>query len=207
MSDEDQGRSTSSAPPETAQDTGGQATAEPDAPTSEQEFREQQKLEASAQLLTGDNAVPDRRPAAFDQVDDSHQSPTYRALKAANHPIVNDEPMGKAAYDKANSDSQRRKASKVERYPRIAAAEPVQIVIDDKDDPNYVFSGRYAAVIQVNYADTEAERIAAAGTPESAFAEVESYVVRVRDERTDTIQVKPDQLRPARNNEVVKTLA
>lgn len=151
-----------------------------------EQFRQQQSAEAALQGQPG--AVPEQRPAAFQEVSDAHQSSTFQALKESGHPLASNEPMPKEAYDRADSDEQRRKADRASRVPTLRDGERVRIT---KKEPG--LEGRNAVIIQVHYSEEELQR-REAGRADAAYAEASSYVVRTRDGRTDTLELKPDEV-------------
>lgn len=173
-----------SAPPQEEASTNGSSSSD--------EFREEQLRVAATQNLEGDNVVPERRPIASQVVDDYHQSDTYLKLREEGSTLAQEEPMDQSAYDKADADSQRKKAAKAERQEVMLPASFVEITKDG------AHKGRPAAVLEVHYKDEAAERRAALGTPEARFAEVDHYIVRTRDDRSDLVEVKPDEVRPLR---------
>ncbi len=56
------------------------------------------------------------------------------------------------------------------------------------------YSGRMGAILDIHYVDGIQQMIAASGTSEARFAEVQSYIVRTRDARTDLVEVAPGEL-------------
>jgi hypothetical protein len=188
------------------QDQATSADSQNDGPSPSEEFRQDQTDAAADQALTDEGAVPESRPAAFDRIEDYHQSPTYLALREQGSPLVDNTPMPKSAYDRANSKKQRSAAAKEERVPQLHVAEPVKVNVSDPDNPNHIYNGRYGAIERVNYKDLEAERTVAAGNSESRFAEVETYTVRLRDERRDLLEFTPEELQQAAGKQVQKAV-
>jgi hypothetical protein len=163
-------------------------TVDPDASEAEQ-FRQQQAAQAALQGQPG--GVPEQRPAAFQTPGDAHESKTFKELKESGHPLANDEPMPKEAFEKAASDAQAKKASEESRTPTLREGERVRIT---KDEPG--LRGRNGVIIQVHYSDEELQR-REAGRADAAYAEPESFIVRTRDGRTDTFELKPDEVEAA----------
>lgn len=93
-------------PEEQRAQTEAEARAEAEeAEDPEEAFRAQQRAEAAAQNLTADNAVPERRPQASQQIDrtDGESDLTRRLREAGDPNVPVDEPMGKEAYDRAQA--------------------------------------------------------------------------------------------------------
>lgn len=160
--------------------------------TTKEEFREEQRQKASAQNLHSDNAVPEQRPQASQQVDSSRESETYRRLKKSGK--LQEEPMDKAAYDKADSKEQAKKAKKAERVVPLEVG--ARVIITDGE-----YEGSYASILKPEYKDFTNEQLAKAGTEESRFAEVVSYQVRTRGGRHALVEVKPNQIRRITDSE------
>jgi hypothetical protein len=154
--------------------------------SEEDQFRQEQAAQAALQGQPG--GVPEQRPAAFQTPGDAHESRTYKELKESGHPLANDEPMPQSAFDKAASDAQAKKAEKESRTPTLRVGERVRIT---KDEPG--LRGRNAVIIQAHYSEEEQQRLAA-GRADAAYAEPESFIVRTRDGRTDTLELKPDEV-------------
>lgn len=157
-----------------------------------EEFREEQRAAARSQNLTSENAVPEQRPQASQEVTDYHQSDTYKKLRDSGE--LNDEPMDKDAYDRADSAAQLKKAQKKERSPDIGVGAKVIITKGP-------YEGQTAVVNEVRYASVEDERIKAAGTPESRFAKVDALLVRTRGGRHALLSLDPKHVRLAASHE------
>lgn len=160
-------------------------TVDEDADEGEQ-FRQEQAAQAALQGQP--NGVPEQRPQAFQDPGDTHQSQTYLDLKESGHPLANDEPMPKEAFDRAADEGRMKQAQDESRRPTLREGERVRIT---KDEPG--LRGRNAVIIQVHYSEEELQR-REAGRADAAYAEAESYVVRTRDGRTDTLELKPDEV-------------
>lgn len=139
--------------------------------SEEEIFRDEQLAAARAQGLTGDNAVPERRPASFDQPAVDESDIAKRLRKAGD---LNEEPMGKEAYDKADSDSQRREAADNSRSEAIMVGAAVQVT--DKRSPHYERKG---AVVRAVYSDEDAA-LKQAGLPEQRLLDPQEVEVRFR---------------------------
>lgn len=161
-------------------------------PSPEEQFRADQQAEAARQNLTADNAVPERRPAAFDQIEEYHQSPTYLKMKEEGTEPSSQPPMELEAYERAGSDSQMKKAEKASRAPSIPVA--AHVIIRSKRDETKAFDGKPAAIQRVNRDNIEDHYKATSGVPEAEYADVSSYTVRTRDARNDLVEVLPDEL-------------
>jgi len=148
------------------------------------EFREEQQRQAKRQNKLSENAVPEKRPIASQQLDDRHQSETY--LKLKENGDLQDEPMPKSAYDKADSEAQAKKAKKDERSPAFREGARVRVT----EGP---YEGTMGAVVEVNY-DTDQKVIRMMGTPESNYAQPSSIRVRTRGGRHALLSLKPNQV-------------
>lgn len=92
-----------------AEDSGATAAEVAEDSSSEDEFQERMAAKAAEQNL-GEGAVPEQRPQAFaTDAGPPHSELTQKLIDAGE---VNVEPMGKEAYDKADSKSQARKAAR-----------------------------------------------------------------------------------------------
>jgi hypothetical protein len=157
-----------------------------DKKSEEQEFREEQKRQAAAQGLTGENAVPESRTPAFadSTVTESDVVKRQREMGA-----LNDEPMPKSAYDRADSDAQKSKAADSSRQEAIHVGAMVRVV--DEDSPHF---GRNGAVVRAIY--SQGAYAARSGQPEQRFIEAEEFEVRSRGDQAgdQTMMLRPDQL-------------
>jgi len=157
-----------------------------DSANGEDDFRKEQLAAAKDQNLQSPNAVPEQRPIASQQVAEP-ESETVQRLREEGE--LQEEPMGQEAYEKADSDSQAKKAAKESRSVPLAEGQRVKIV----DGP---YEGNFGAITGVQYASVEDERLHAAGTDESRFAEVAEYQVRTRGGRHALVFLEPDQVEP-----------
>jgi hypothetical protein len=155
------------------------------------QFKQEQSAQAALQNLRGEGAVPEQRPQAFQSpTAEDTESRTHLALKEAGDPLVATDPMPKSAYDKAASKNQMKEAAKESRSPTIREGYRVRL-----KDIGKGWDGRNAVILSVNY-PTDQHQLRELGTPESMYAEPESFIIRTRDGRTDTREVKPDQVEP-----------
>lgn len=178
------GQASTGSPAEAPTEAPGQAPeqgdpAEPATPT----FEEQQAAAAAAQSPGEPQVVPEGRPQAF-------QSTELKSDSQKRAEEADPGPMDQAAYDRANSDEAKAEAAKNSRTPNLLVGQRVQII-----EPNSE-AGRMAYVLQIDYADGIQGMLAASGQPEARFAEVQDYVVRTRDGRSDILVVKPDEVKP-----------
>lgn len=152
-------------------------------------FEEERAREAQAQNLP-EGAVPEQRPIASQQ--GVTHSGIYEKLKAAGDDRAGAPAMPKEAFDKAASDAQAKKADKESRHPsRLYAG--ARAWINNPGSPDH---GRAVAVNGVSeFSSVEDERTAAAGTPESRFANVASYECMSRDGRAEHLIVSAQHLR------------
>lgn len=124
-----------------------------------EEFRAEQKLQAEAQGLTQDNAVPEQRPIASQRVDATVSPLTQKLIEEGAVPDPDEDPMPKSAYDRADSDRAKREAAKKAEQP----APHVGTVIRVKSGPH---EGRSAAVLRVvSYPSAEDLLNAQSGVP------------------------------------------
>jgi hypothetical protein len=96
--------------------------------------------------------------------------------------------MGKEAYDRARVDEEHHGGEG--RLPRFYPGQRVQIVADHPE------AGRMAYVQTPIYDDAIQELIGNSGTSEARMAEVDAYVVKTRDGRSDLLVVPSEDLRP-----------
>lgn len=167
-------------------DVDGRATKK----AQDEEFKDQQQALAAAQGATGENVVPEQRPIASQQtLDNYHQSPLYNDLKEAGE--INEEPMDRAAYEKASSDSQMSKAEKASVPERLWEGQRVKVLKEP-----YVKHGAVGHIERVQFKDFGEQQKATSGDPaHSRFAEVESYIVRLRGGRPEILDLQPDEVR------------
>lgn len=159
---------------------------------NKKEFEAQQAERAREQNLP-EGSVPEQRPIASQTVDDEQlHSGVYKKLREAEDDRAGAPAMPFSAYTKARSKEQMRKAAKeskqVTNHPNGTRA-----WINNPGEPDH---GRAVAVNRVNeYASVEDERIAAAGNPNSRFAEVKSYECTSRDGRAELLIVSAEHLK------------
>jgi len=138
-----------------------------------QEEYDQRMAQARAEQGLGENAVPEERPVASQQIDPSQESSRYQEeLENGER-----EPMPKSAHDKAASKSQLSKAEKQEQKLGNETLREGQAVTITKGK----FKGAVGTVESVTWA-SEADAIKAkSGNPAVArFAKVASYSIRTR---------------------------
>lgn len=175
----------------------------PDSPAedakSKKEFEENQRQLAREQNLP-DGAVPEVRPIASQQLTDRDlHSETFLKLRERGDPRGGLPAMPKAAYDKANSDAQARKAAKESRTERLYPGARGYIQYEKDDD--HPDNNRAVAVVRVaSYKDFSNEMLANSGTPEARFAEVDEYECTTRDGRAETLFVKAENLKVAQGD-------
>lgn len=158
-----------------------------DAPTA----TEEKEAERAALADLQNTVVPEQRPQATLVPPESNEGDLYRKMKEAGDPRVDTEPMGQEAYDRAASSEQAKKAAKASRVEAMIPGSRAVVV-----DPGAVDDGRMVAVNRVSeWASPEDERLHAAGTSESRFAEVAEYECRTRDGRHEILFLSPDKLK------------
>lgn len=154
-------------------------------PTKAEVFAAEQARKAAEQNLPP-GAVPEQRPIASQVVDDSQESETYKKLRDSG------ELNQKASfedYERAASKEQAKKAAASSQSESLIPGATVKIT----KGPN---EGRVGVVLSVNYDGFEEEQKAKSGDQAVArFARVDTYIVRTRDGRTDTLEVKPGDVR------------
>lgn len=150
-------------------------------------FKEKQETDSDAQAATSSNAVPEQRPQAFAQVDDSKESKQFR-LKRERGDL---EPMPKSAHDRAASNAQLEKAEEQEtKLGPETLREGARVRITEGD-----YEGSEGAIIEVEYDGFEEAQKAKSGDPSVArFARAASYMVRTRGGAHALVNVKPDEV-------------
>lgn len=149
---------------------------------AEKAFREEQLALAREQGMTAPNAVPEQRPQAAAPANEVEQSDAYKKLKKSGK--LQDEPMPKSAYDKANSKEQLEKAEKNSVKPSIREGAIVRITKGE-------YEGSVGAVVGVTYKDFDETQKARSGVPEVAnYAEVSEIRVRTRGSRHALVSLK-----------------
>jgi hypothetical protein len=153
---------------------------------------ERARLAASQNLPEG--AVPEQRPQATIQPAPV-EGEVHKRLVEEGSPLVNTEPMGKEAYDRAASDQQARKAAKDSMGPeRLFPG--AHCYIDNPDGEGKEHHGRAVAVNGVHEFEDGANAILATlGTPDARFAKVKSYECFSRDGRAEHMIVSAEHLR------------
>lgn len=172
----------------TPPDVGSQNEEDPET-LKKKEFEERQDALRVAQNLPP-GAVPEQRPQAFANPDPNAQhSQLYKDLDEAGE-LPGNEAMDFDAYKRAQSESQAKKAARSSKTPRLLDGARVLITKEGHEN-------RPGVIIETNFKDGEAAAAARSGVPSVAmFAEVDSYVVRTRDSRTDQLTLKPDEVKP-----------
>lgn len=154
----------------------GGTTAAPPKP----DFTKQQAEAAAAQSPAELQTVPEQRPQAFDG--DNVVSETSTRLDS-NTPATQED------YDRADSDKAKKDSIKNSRSPRLYEGQRVTFI----DGPE---KGRMGFVQSVVFTDAVQQMMASTGIPEARFAEVQSYIIRTRDGRSDVISAKPEEVKP-----------
>lgn len=148
----------------------------------EDEFLEEEAAEAALQSPGEPQTVPEQRPQAFiAPAEGEGDSEAGKRLAKAG------KAMGQEAYDRAKEGAKKDKSEG--RRPRLYPGQRVQII-----EPNDE-AGRMAFVQTPQFPDAVQELLANSGTAEAPFAEVESYIVRTRDGRSDLLVIPADELR------------
>lgn len=129
--------------------------------------------------------VPEQRPQVFTGPIPGHDSDSAKRAAAAAAPAATQED-----YDRANSDEAKEAATAAGRLPNFLVGQRVQIVGDHPE------AGRMAHVTAIEYASGVDALLGTSATPEARFAEVEDYVIRTRDGRSDLLTATADQLKP-----------
>jgi hypothetical protein len=155
---------------------------------SKKEFERKQREDAEKQNLP-EGGVPERRPIASQTAPDN-ESDTVKKLREAGDPRGGQVPaMDKAAYDRAGSKEQAKKAAKEERsadrlYPGARG------YIDNEGEPDH---GRAVAVNRVS-SFKEGTNENAQGI-DTRFQEVEDYECVSRDGRSELLIVSAEHLK------------
>lgn len=150
----------------------------PDQRSEEDQFRDDQQAKAAEQNLSGDDAVPEERPIAPQEPNPANEvSDLTKHLQEEG--VINTEPMGKEAYDRADSDSQRSKAEGDEVYEALKVADVVRVTKGPHE-------GRIAAVTRVvSWRDTEDLAIKTSGRPEANFVQPKELECHARGDMRD----------------------
>lgn len=142
-------------PVETPEDETSDRDTNTDSTDTEDEtdsFREEQRTEAQSQNLSADNAVPEQRPQAFQEVQDTTSPLTKRLIEEGAIPDPDAPPMPQEAYDAADDDD--RKAETAEQGSKPAAH--VGTVIKVLSGPH---RDRMAAVVRVVSYPSDEDRL------------------------------------------------
>lgn len=153
----------------------------PDTDVSEDEddFRTQQRAAAESQNLSGENAVPEQRPQAFQQVESTQSPLTTRLIEEGAIPDPDAPPMDQAAYDAANDDA--RKSETAQQGTKPAAH--VGTVINVLSGPH---RDRRGAVLRIiSYASLEDRLARLRGDETSDYAQPKEVEVSFRGDSRD----------------------
>lgn len=158
-------------------DKAATAVATPE-PTEEETFRAEQLAAAQAQGLTSPNAVPEKRPQASQQGDNGPNALTQKLMDAGE---ISDEPMGKDAYDRAESESQAKKAAKASKVEGFGPGSWVRVT--NEDSPHF---GRIFAVTRVvEYRSIEDQLTVTSGSPDQLYVLPQVVQARARGDERD----------------------
>jgi hypothetical protein len=149
-------------------------------PKEGNDFLKEEAVAAEAQSPAEPQVVPEQRPQAF-------ISPTGGDSEAGKRAAKLSKAMGKEAYDRAKVDPKHHGGEG--QLPRLYPGQRVQIIGDHPE------AGRMAFVQTPIYEDAIKELIGNSGTSEARLVEVDSYVVRTRDGRSDLMVVPSEDLR------------
>lgn len=147
-----------------------------------------EQVAAEAAIQSGQNdpvTVPETRPQTFTQPDPSTQSDASKRAAAADPG-----PPTQEMYDRANSDEAKEAANEAGRTPNLLVGQRIVITGDHPE------AGRMAHVVAIEYVDGINALLGNSATSEARFAEVEDYIVRTRDGRSDLLTVTPEQVKP-----------
>ena len=154
-----------------------------------EEFREEQLQTAREQALTGDNAVPEQRPQAFNQPDPEAESELFKRRQEAG----DFDPPDKKAYDTAGSDAQLKKAEKAEK--KIGPETLTEGAVVRVTKKGHMYEGAMGVIIKVTYKNADEAAKAASGVPGAArFAKASDYLVRSRGGAHALFTVTPDEI-------------
>lgn len=163
------------------------ATDTKDETTEVDEFEEQRRSDAAAQNLTADNAVPEKRPQSFLTADTGPSELTQKLRDAGDLHESPGEAMDQAAYDKAASDAQMKKAAKDSVTEGIHVGNGVRATAGPHE-------GRIFAVTRVTKYGSVADMMrTATGNPEQLYNNPKGLELKaVGDERDGEIVVLED---------------
>ncbi len=166
------------------------------------EFEQRMEEQRNAQNLP-EGAVPEQRPIASQTVDDPH-SEVFKKLQEADDPRgLNQPAMDKAAYDRAQSDTQAKKAAKESETPdRMYPG--ARCYIENPGAPDH---GRAVSVNRVEeFASFQDQALGSSGVPQQMnSAKVKSYECRSRDGRAELLIVDAEHLRRSEEADWGKT--
>lgn len=164
--------------PRSAGDGAPGADDNPDQRSEEDQFRDEQQAKAAEQNLSGDDAVPETRPIASQEPNPANEvSDLTKKLQDAGE--INTEPMGKDAFDRADSDEQRDSASEDEVHEALKVADVVRVTKGPHE-------GRICAVTRVvSWRDTEDLAIKTSGRPEANFVQPQELECHARGDMRD----------------------
>jgi hypothetical protein len=175
------------APPDEAVD---ESTPAEESPTDDDVFLQEQEAAAAAQSPAEPQVVPEVRPQAA-----VTPAPGQGVSEASKRIDTAAPAMGQEAYDRANSDEAKAAATEASRMPNLTEGQRVVITGDNPE------AGRMAYIQSIAYKDGIQDMVAHSGTGEARFADVDHYVIRTRDGRSDLLVVPPDQVTPLEDNE------
>jgi hypothetical protein len=145
---------------------------------SKKDFEDEQAEARSAQNLSNENAVPEQRPQAFLQNEGPQKSELTQKLEKEGAIPKDDEPMDKSAYDRADSDAQKKKAGDDAKSEGIMMGVGVKATKGPHED-------RIFAVTRVVQHGNVADMVrVATGNPEQLYNTPKEVEVRaIGDER------------------------
>lgn len=152
--------------------------------STEEAFKSSQAQVAATQSPGETQTVPEVRPqAAVSPAPGAGVSEASKRLDGAPAATLED-------VQRANSQEAKDASIENSRMPNLVIGQRVQIL-----EPNSE-AGRMAYVQAIQFADGIQQMISQSGTPEARFAQVDSYVVKTRDGRSDILDIPGDQLKP-----------
>ena len=146
--------------------------------SKQDKFREEQKREAEAQNLTGENAVPEQRPQAFNTPPDSESELRKRLVKEG---VIDDKPMPQSAYERA----QKNVVKPEDKDPEDVRTEAAHVgtVVEVLSGPH---RGRFGSVLRVVSYPTVGDHLKkAAGYADSDYIKPAEVEVRFRGDSRD----------------------
>lgn len=136
----------------------------------------------AAQEENASQTIPEQRPTAVDGAGVAVVSESSKRLD-------NNVAASPEDFERADSDEAKEASKENSRFPNLVIGQRVTII----DGPE---AGRMAYVDRIEYTDGIQQMLSASGQPEARFAEVENYIVRTRDGRSDTLTVDPAHIKP-----------